>query len=223
MNTEARLKALCASSDWVEVVYPAIVDLKLDGQRQIAAWGALINSTELFASLDRVSTIVDAFDVLQRAFLRWHRSADGAIDKVALPAVVAVWDELVTAAIRVEEDLERATGREGWRSAREQLSSRGLESLELRDADIAALRGKLLTGDEDVRDRTRDLADLLPSAYSAKPWREATTSAGGRSTTTIGSAIAKPGSIPDEAASLRASSPTWVDDLTLEGGTRDEN
>lgn len=169
MNVEGRLRALAASGSWVETVFPWIIGLKVEGQRQMAQWApVMLSSSTLAASLNRVAAIVDAFDCLQRPFMSEHRDGQGRIAHDGLTAMIALWDEMVTAAVRVEEDLERATGRYEWRSVREELSERGRQSLARRDADKAALLGLSTSGDAELVSRMLELAGKYPSAYEKR-------------------------------------------------------
>jgi hypothetical protein len=169
MNVEGRLRALAASPSWVETVFPWIVGLKVEGQRQTAQWApVMLSSSALAASLNRVAAIVDAFDCLQRPFMGEHRDGEGRIAPEGLTPMIALWDEMVTAAVRVEEDLERATGRHKWCSVREELSERGRQSLMLRDADEDALKGLSTSGDAELVKLMLELAEKYPSAYEKR-------------------------------------------------------
>jgi hypothetical protein len=134
-----RLEGLMQSPVWVEAVYRALHEMQLAGRRVLGEWAPLMIAADRLAPVfARVALFTDALEELERPFARARRDAHtGAIaDSAKRELAARLWEELVTTAIKIEEQLRRDMDKgPHWKTVgRDLLSPRGVSEMDRCDA-----------------------------------------------------------------------------------------
>lgn len=134
----ARLEQLLQDSEWVAYAYKGVRTLASQVRDTLARWAPImVLDSRTAVALNRVGTIADSLEDLHRPLGPLRRRDREGIDSRERRVLTALlWDETITAAVALEENLAQTMdrkdpmGREDWRSlARQLLSDDGLNRL----------------------------------------------------------------------------------------------
>ncbi len=155
----ARLDQLLQDSEWVASAYKGVRTLASQARDTLAHWAPImVLDSRTAVALNRVGTIADSLEDLHRPLGPLRRRDGEGIDSRERRVLTALlWDEVITAALALEENLAQTMGRRGWRSrARELLSHDGLDRL-----------NRVNPGDawEGVEDELTSLRNLVRKQY----------------------------------------------------------
>jgi hypothetical protein len=132
-----RLEHLLQDSEWVACAYKGVRTLASQVRDTLARWAPImVLDSRTAVALNRVGTIADSLEDLHRPLGPLRRRDREGIDSRERRVLTALlWDETITAAVALEENLAQTMGRkdrmgEDWRSlARRLLSDDGLNRL----------------------------------------------------------------------------------------------
>lgn len=128
----ARLEQLLQDSEWVACAYQGVRTLASQTRDTLAHWAPImVLDSRTAVALNRVGTIADSLEDLHRPLGPLRRREGEGIDSRERRMLTALlWDEAITAAVALEENLAQTIGRKDWESlARELLSHDGLDRL----------------------------------------------------------------------------------------------
>ena len=130
---EERVRALTADAAWRQLAVEEVVDLRVDGREVVARWApVMLGNPALSRWLSDVAALHERLRLLQQPL---QALRDGRADEFekhgGVAAVERRWMDVLVDCFVLEERLQRASGRKGWRSrARDQLSADEIELVE---------------------------------------------------------------------------------------------
>lgn len=173
LSRQLLLDRLMRESAWVEEAFAGISAMYREGRLVLGHWAPLmLESLRLAQAFSRVALITDALEDLQRPLHPIHRDRGQISDSRRRAVAAELWDEVITTAIKLEEDLANEMGRVGWRTrARQLLSEEGAARIAERDQGdpFAASDDRLNALRDRIRDQYQSSWDVVSEQRSAEP------------------------------------------------------